>query len=73
MYKKARAGEIKNFTGIDDPYEAPEKAEIHLRSDKQTLEQEVQVVIDYLLKEGIIREEYRTRADDRVEKQAATA
>ena len=73
LYKKARAGEIKNFTGIDDPYEAPENAEIHLRSDQQTLEEEVQSVIDYLLKAGIIREEYRTRADDRVERKAATA
>ena len=33
LYKKARAGQIKNFTGIDDPYEAPEKPEIHLHSD----------------------------------------
>ena len=73
LYKKARAGEIKNFTGIDDPYEAPEKAEIHLHSDKQSLEEEVQLVIDYLLKEGIIREEYRTRADDHADRKAATA
>ena len=41
LYKKARAGEIKNFTGIDDPYEAPDQPEIHLHSDQQTLAEEV--------------------------------
>jgi adenylylsulfate kinase len=56
LYKKARAGEIKNFTGIDDPYEAPGKAEIHLHTDQMTLEQEVAIVIDYLLQQEIIRE-----------------
>ena len=35
LYKKARAGEIKHFTGIDDPYEAPEQAEIHLQNHGQ--------------------------------------
>ena len=70
LYKKARAGEIKNFTGIDDPYEAPTKAEIHLHTDKMTLDEEVQVIIDYLLQEGVIREKYYTRASDQ---QAANA
>ena len=41
LYKKARAGEIKNFTGIDDPYEAPANPEIHLKTDEMTLEDEV--------------------------------
>ncbi len=54
LYKKARAGEIKNFTGIDDPYEAPERAEIHLRSDQQTLEEEVNMILDELRSRGII-------------------
>ena len=66
LYKKARAGEIKNFTGIDDPYEAPEKPEIHLKTDEMTLEQEVEIVIDYLIQNGIIKSEYFTRADDRL-------
>lgn len=48
LYKKARAGEIKNFTGIDDPYEAPSSPEITLNTDQMTLEQEVEVVLDYL-------------------------
>ncbi|MCH8301263.1 MAG: adenylyl-sulfate kinase [Proteobacteria bacterium] len=64
LYKKARAGLIKNFTGIDDPYEAPAKPEIHLRTDEMTLEQEVSIVVDYLIDNGIIMRSYYTRADD---------
>lgn len=56
LYKKARAGEIKNFTGIDDPYEAPEQPEIHLHTDRQSLEDEVQTIINVLLERGIIKE-----------------
>ena len=66
LYKKARAGEIKNFTGIDDPYEAPENPEIHLRSDEMSLQEEVSIVIDYLMTHDIIRKNHLTRADDRV-------
>ena len=58
LYKKARAGEIKNFTGIDDPYEAPSKPEIHLRSDQQTLEEEVQEILTVLKDRGIISASY---------------
>ena len=54
LYKKARAGEIKNFTGIDDPYEAPASPEIHLRTDLQTLEQEVTQIIQKLREQGLI-------------------
>ena len=54
LYKKARAGEIKNFTGIDDPYEAPTSPEIHLRTDLQTLEQEVTQIIQKLREQGLI-------------------
>ena len=66
LYKKARAGEIKNFTGIDDPYEAPENPEIHLRTDEMSIAEEVSIVIDYLMTHDIIRKQYFTRADDRV-------
>ena len=72
LYKKARAGEIKNFTGIDDPYEAPENPELHLQTDKMTLEEEVTIIIDYLMQNGIIGAQHLTRADDRL-KFAATA
>jgi adenylylsulfate kinase len=54
LYKKARAGEIKNFTGIDDPYQSPENPEVHLHSDKQTLNEEVEVILDELRNRGII-------------------
>jgi len=64
LYKKARAGEIKNFTGIDDPYEAPVSPEIHLHTDRMTLEQEVAVILDYLVDNGIILRQYFTRASD---------
>ena len=54
LYKKARNGEIKNFTGIDDPYEAPTNPEIHLMSDKMSLDDEVKTVLNYLLKHNVI-------------------
>ena len=54
LYKKARAGEIKNFTGIDDPYEAPQSPEIHLHTDQMSLEEEVETIIDYLQNQGFI-------------------
>lgn len=73
LYKRARAGEIKNFTGIDDPYEPPVAPEIHLKTDETTLEQEVAAVIEYLLAHDIIRKEYYTRADDRFGETSAVA
>jgi len=65
LYKKARAGEIKNFTGIDDPYEAPENPEIHLSTDSMTLEEEVAIIIDYLAANDVIQSQYLTRASDK--------
>jgi len=56
LYKKARAGEIKNFTGIDDPYEAPENPEIHLRTDQMTVEEEVSTIINYLKERGFLKD-----------------
>ncbi|MGH8453155.1 MAG: adenylyl-sulfate kinase [Nevskiales bacterium] len=55
LYKKARAGQLKNFTGIDDPYEAPHKPELTLRSDRMSLQDEVVAVLDLLHKRGILR------------------
>lgn len=54
LYKKARAGEIKGFTGIDDPYEAPAKPEVHLHSDQMSLEHEVELLIAELERRGIL-------------------
>ena len=54
MYKKARAGEIKNFTGIDSPYEAPDKPEIHLHMDDLSAEEAAAQVIAWLEQHGYI-------------------
>lgn len=47
-YKKALAGEIQNFTGVNDPYEAPVNPEIVIESDTETIEQSVQKILAYL-------------------------
>ena len=64
LYKKARAGEIKHFTGIDDPYEAPLNPEIHLHTDHMTLQEEVSMIIDYLKDHDVIKKQHFTRASD---------
>lgn len=53
-YKKAREGIIKEFTGISAPYEAPENPEIHLYTDRMSVEECVQVIMDYLIKHEYI-------------------
>ena len=54
MYAKARRGEIKDFTGIDDPYEAPENPELTLDTVHTTPEENAVVVLDYLRTNGFI-------------------
>ena len=54
MYAKARAGEIKGFTGIDDPYEEPLKAEIVCNTDSETVAESAEKVIAYLEEHGHI-------------------
>ncbi|MGA1262461.1 MAG: adenylyl-sulfate kinase [Prochlorothrix sp.] len=54
LYKRARAGEIKQFTGIDDPYEAPLNPEIECRTDLETLDESVQKVMDKLTELGYL-------------------
>lgn len=49
LYKKARAGKIRDFTGIDAPYEAPDDPEIVVRTDQQSLEQSVITILEQLL------------------------
>jgi bifunctional enzyme CysN/CysC len=49
LYKKARAGEIRDFTGIDAPYEAPEDPEIVVRTDEQTVDESVATIMEQLL------------------------
>ena len=57
LYKKARAGEIKQFTGISDPYEAPENAEVVVHTGDQSIEESAQAVLDYLVGQGLIAAE----------------
>ena len=52
LYAKARAGELKNFTGIDSPYEVPEAPEIRIDTTKLTAEQAADLVVSELLKRG---------------------
>ena len=54
LYKKARAGEIKNFTGIDDPYEAPLQPELNIDAGEKSPQEAAAELIDYLEKRGII-------------------
>lgn len=55
LYKKARAGEIKGFTGIDDPYELPTKPEIEVKTGELSIEQCANQLVDALLKHGILK------------------
>jgi adenylyl-sulfate kinase len=48
LYKKARAGEIKNFTGISDPYEPPTKPEITVHTGRESIEESAQKILAYL-------------------------
>ena len=66
LYKKARAGEIRNFTGIDDPYEAPVNPEIHLHTDQTTVDEEVRIVLQHLEQNGFILKQPLTRSDDKL-------
>jgi adenylylsulfate kinase len=54
LYRKARSGEIKNFTGVSDPYEPPENPEIVLDTDGSSIEESVSKVMDYLGEKGLI-------------------
>lgn len=54
LYKKARAGEIKEFTGISAPYEEPLNAEVHIRTDQQTVEECVAQIVKALQEKGLI-------------------
>jgi len=54
LYKLARAGEIKNYTGIDSPYEAPENPKLIIDTDKQSIEDSVAIIFSYLKLRNII-------------------
>jgi len=54
LYKKARAGQIPDFTGISAPYESPEKPELILKTGSESLEESTRHVLNLLIKKGII-------------------
>ena len=54
LYKKARAGEIPNFTGISSSFDVPEHPEIHVKTAEQTIEQSADQIVSYLIKNKII-------------------
>jgi adenylylsulfate kinase len=54
LYKKARAGELKGFTGVDDPYEAPDRPELVLRSDRLSVVDSVTELLGALARRGLI-------------------
>lgn len=54
LYKKAKAGEIKEFTGISAPYEEPLTPEVHIRTDQLSIEEGVQKIVEYLVAQGLV-------------------
>ncbi len=54
LYRRARAGEIKNFTGIDDPYEPPENPEVECRTDQESPEESAQKILAFLAARGYL-------------------
>jgi adenylyl-sulfate kinase len=54
LYAKALRGEIKNFTGVSDPYEPPVSPEIHLHSDRERVEESRDRIIDWLEQKGLL-------------------
>lgn len=55
LYAKARKGELKNFTGLDDPYEEPQGPDIHIKTDQVTPEEGAELILDYLVRSGFVQ------------------
>jgi len=54
LYKKARRGDLKNFTGIDSPYEAPENPELRIDTTNSTPEQAAEAIVAFLQAKGVL-------------------
>ena len=54
LYKRARAGEIKNYTGINSPYEVPKNADLIVDTEQETIENSVSIIMNFLEKKTII-------------------
>jgi adenylylsulfate kinase len=59
LYEKALAGEIKGFTGVDDPYEAPKNPELVLETEREEPQESAQKVLDKLAELGLVEERVR--------------
>lgn len=55
LYKKARNGAIKNFTGIDSPYEIPQNPEIHIKTENKSIQECVDIILSHLSRFGYIK------------------
>lgn len=73
LYRKARAGEIRDFTGIDAPYEPPERAELTLRTDRQDLEACVAAIAGCLAERGVLTQSRRVVSGPPPETQGETS
>lgn len=62
MYRQAREGKIKNFTGVDDPYEPPLRAEVVLDTVEHTAEENADRILEYLIRQGFILDEINASA-----------
>jgi hypothetical protein len=69
MYKKARAGEIKNFTGVSDPYEEPANCDLNVNTGEMTLDQSVDFVMKHMEEQGVMK---RIGAGDKYKGQVVT-
>lgn len=71
MYERARRGELKEFTGVSDPYEPPPAPAIHLQTDRVSAEKSAQRVLDHLSEHGFVDVSLRTALDGVHEREAA--
>ena len=72
LYRKARLGEIKNFTGIDAPYEVPVNPQLHLQTNILSVEEEVDAILEYLEKNEILAAPCSVCVDDKGGKEAVS-
>ena len=73
LYKKALAGEIKEFTGVSDPYEAPLHPEVHVNSSTETIDESFDAIIGYLEARGLIEPLPEQAGYSAAEEQAVSA
>jgi sulfate adenylyltransferase len=55
LYEQARNGQIKGFTGIDDPYEAPRHPELRIETTQNSVEDNARTILDFLIQQGFVK------------------